>query len=171
MITKDWHVFKRKDEKPWPTLSDVDKVKSKWEFTAVVMAKHDDGAVYLFNSIKEACKNIGLSYSKVKNIRTRCISNGLSFPPVDGWRFDEYDSVVGIDVKDLQPQIKKKRYKDKEFSVKNILTGESSIILGIKKLSKFIDYSEGRILDCIRNRQFRIGDYEVIQTGLTHARV
>lgn len=162
MITKEWHVFKRKDERPWPELSVVDRVKSKWDYTAVVVARNTDGNSLIFNSIKEACGVIGLSYDAVKNRRRSSFNKGLPDEPYLGWQFEEYDSVVGVDVKGLEPFVKKKRYKDKTYLVKNTLTGIQSEIIGMKALSGFIDYSVGRIADCLRNKQFNIGDYEVI---------
>lgn len=161
MITKDWHVFKRKDDRPWPAISQADMVKSKWEHTTAVIAKSETGASFICNSIKEAAAIIGVKYDAVKNHRRRTFAKGLKDAPFNGWLFEEYDSVVGIDIKGLEPFRKKKRYVDKHYTVKNTLTGQIFEVIGMKALSKAIDYSAGRIADCLRNKQFQIGDYEV----------
>lgn len=171
-VSKEWHVFKKAGSSPWPTLHPADRVRSKWEYVAAVIAERD-GQNLIFNSIREACAALKLNYKAVKNSRSYCLRKGKPIPPFEGWSFHELDSVAGLDMKDTPPLTRKQRYRQKTFTVTNLLTQEETTVEGIADLSRFIDYSKNYIENCLRDGKETIGDFHVIQgqRGLTLAKV
>lgn len=163
-VSKEWHVFKKDDSSPWPKLNQADRVKSKWEYVAAVIAERGDQKL-IFNSIKEACVALKLDYKSVKNTRSYCLRKGKSFPDFDGWAFYEIDSVAGLDMKDTPPLTRKQRYRQKVFAVVNLLTSEEITVEGISELSRLIDYSKNHIEDCLRAGKEIIGDYRIHQAS------
>jgi hypothetical protein len=99
--TKDWHIFKFDNGRPWPIMDEVDQVESKWFNNGFVELVNIDGTqTHQFSTILEVAEFLGMNH---RHVRYHHDVRGTEVPLL-GWFITYYPTVVGYDVSKLKPR-------------------------------------------------------------------
>jgi hypothetical protein len=123
-LTKDWHVFKFDDGKPWPEVCNENFVESKWEYNTVIFARNETtGKEYIFENMEQIYNYLNLYKTsfRLKNIR----NTGFKIKVNDVvWYFKKFDNMLGLNLELIYKANRRKFYSGKKIKVTNFLSNK-----------------------------------------------